>query len=87
MDLYAFNRKNSQEKTALVWKQGQFLAVRIEPAYRVALYHLGKFFVEVLYDAEQNQIYKMRAFKSRSCLEPYLDLVDLTPIIPKDKLL
>ena len=77
MDLYEFNQKTLNEKTQLVWDRGTFLTLRFEAANFILLYHLDKFFAEVWYDHKQNQIVKVGAFKSRRCLEPYLDLVDL----------
>ncbi|WP_262719609.1 hypothetical protein [Adhaeribacter rhizoryzae] len=42
---------------------------------------MGKFFAEVWFDQVQNHIVKVRTFKCQQCLEPYLDLVDLSDVI------
>jgi len=42
---------------------------------------MGKFFAEVIYLADDNQIILVRAFRSKNCLEPYLKIIDLSEII------
>jgi len=41
---------------------------------------MDKFFAEVVYLADENQIILVRAFRSKFCLEPYLEMVDFSEI-------
>lgn len=81
MELYDFNRYNLAQRAAIIWEKGQFLAFRHRGDCRIFLYAMGKFFAEVWYQSENNQIESVRGFKSTACLEPYLELVDLSEII------
>jgi len=83
MDLYDFNRFNQEERKATVMDLGTFIAARLSCGCRMCLYAMGKFFAEVVYlgEEEDNQIILVRAFKSKFCLEPYLELVDLSGIM------
>ncbi|MFD2247352.1 hypothetical protein [Pontibacter ruber] len=77
MDFYAFNCLPREERAELVWEHGRYLAIREEMGCSVALYHMGRFFAEVWYSPEDNQIALVHGFTSRSLLEPYLDQIDL----------
>lgn len=74
---YEFNLLPLKEKAQFTWEHGTYLANRQEDDFRINLYHLDKFFVEVWYDPEEIRICKLRSFKSKKCLDPYLDRIDL----------
>lgn len=77
MDLQEFNFMPLDERAAIALKLGTFLGVRISEEYSLVLYHLGKFFCEVWYCAENNDIVLVHGFKSKTLLEPYLELIEL----------
>ena len=81
MDFYAFNCLPRDERAALVWQRGRFLAIRQEMGCSVALYHLGGFFAEVWYSPEDNQIALVHGFESRRLLEPYLEIINLEGLL------
>ncbi|SIR32410.1 hypothetical protein SAMN05421545_3130 [Pontibacter lucknowensis] len=83
MNLYEFNLKPLPERISAVWEHGSFLAIRSEASYSIVLYHMGKFFAEVWYNPYNNQIERTRSFKSKNCLEPYLNLIDLSELLRK----
>jgi hypothetical protein len=66
-----FNALPENEKADAVW-QGRFLADREEDGFRVQLYSLPAFYVEVFYDALDNKITEFRAFSNKQFLAPYL---------------
>ncbi len=80
MELYDFNRHAQAGREELVWRYGAFLVARPQEEYYLVLYNMGTFFAEVQYRKESNSIEWVRGFKSMSCLQPYLDLVDLSEI-------
>jgi hypothetical protein len=80
MDLYPFNFQDMQGRTALIWKHDTFICFREEGKNTVALYDMGKFFAEVWYNAEMNEIKRVKGFKSLQCLEPYSVAIKITGI-------
>ena len=77
MELSEFNKESRTRKAALVWEQGQFLAIRVTERHNVVLYHMGSFFAEVWYDPGQVNISFIRGFNRSNCLESYLNLIEL----------
>ncbi|QNF32030.1 hypothetical protein HUW51_04545 [Adhaeribacter swui] len=80
MELSDFNQNNLQQKTNLIWNQGNFLAVRYSSNCNVCLYSMGKFFVEIWYRLADNEINSIRSFKNSDDLDPYLKMIDLSEI-------
>ena len=73
MGLYQFNLLSENERAALLWESGVYLDTRTADGYRVNLYALGAFYVEVFYNPATNQLEKFRSFASTNQLEPYLN--------------
>ena len=71
MTLYEFNILTLEEKQATVWEYGTFLESFVTKDVRINCYAIDKFFVEVVYDGEQNVITEVRSFKSGYSLEKY----------------
>ena len=74
MTLYEFNALELNERMEAVNQYGTFLENYITKDIRIGCYAIDKFFVEVVYDAEQNTITEVRSFKSGSNLDKYSDL-------------
>jgi hypothetical protein len=72
MDNYQFNILKANDQAAFTWEHGTYLAARHEKDFAINLYHVDKFFVEVWLNPEEVKINKIRSFKSKKCLEPYL---------------
>ncbi len=70
--LYDFNKLSLKEKLTLVWDEGTFLDNHITKTERCNCYAIHKFFVEVVYDAEQNTITEVRSFKTGKELNKYI---------------
>lgn len=84
MNLYEFNLLEINAQAELLWEEGVYLLVRQEAGYMVNLHALNSFFVEVWYNGKKNKIERIRAFKSREQLEPYIDDIDLEKLLPTD---
>ncbi|PSR54021.1 hypothetical protein AHMF7605_11060 [Adhaeribacter arboris] len=80
MNLYDFFSCDHEERAELVCTQGELVIVRGSGAYRICLYTMGRFFAEVWYRADNNEVDLVRGFKSLDMLEPYLELVNLSEI-------
>lgn len=73
MTLCEFELLNDEEK-AFVAMQGDFLDVRIEGQYKVALYSHPGFYTEVFYDGLSNAVVRCRGFTSSRELAAYIRL-------------
>lgn len=80
MTLHDFNRNNHKQRVALIGEQGEFLLIRSSAKYSICLYFMDKFFAEVWYRVADQEIELARGFNSTVCLEPYLNMVDLSDI-------
>ena len=76
MDIYQFNLMPLKEQAQYTWEHGIYLATRKVDTYKVNLNHLDKFFAEVFYKPDKNVIVNIKFFKSKKCLEPYLENIE-----------
>jgi hypothetical protein len=74
MTLYEFKVLTLEEKQATVWDKGVFLDNYITEQIHIGCYAIDKFFVEVVYDSEQNVITEVRSFKKGYSLDKYSGL-------------
>lgn len=77
MTLYEFNALSDQDQQSAVWEQSNFVVSRRDGRDYLNLYAIDRFFVEIRYNPNQNQITHCRSFCSIDALEPYLFLVNL----------
>ena len=71
MTLYEFNRLKLNERMEAVNLYGTFLDNYITKDIRINCYAIDKFFVEVVYDTENNVITEVRSFKYGDSLDKY----------------
>lgn len=62
LSFYEFIQLLDEEQYELVFKEGEFLNSSIKSDLKFALYKLNSFFVEVVYDAEENKIVSLTSF-------------------------
>lgn len=77
MGLYEFIALDTNTKATTVWNHATFLMSRTSVSGKVNLYSLEDFYVEVYYNQELNCIEDIRSFKSVSCLDAYLEIIEL----------
>ncbi len=63
MTLYEFNMLSDDEQLSAVWDKGIFLENHISKTEKINCYAIDMFFVEVVYDAKEDKITKVRSFK------------------------
>jgi hypothetical protein len=73
MDLY--------EQAGIICDEGVLLGERTEDDNLVVLYAVGSFYVEVFYRNADSEIIKFRSFQSVQFLEPYLEQIDIDPLV------
>lgn len=79
MTLYDFIKMKESDQAEAVW-QGVFIENRETKEYRILLYAIDEFYVEVFYDNITNEIKRFRPFTTLKLLEPYLDKIDMNGI-------
>jgi len=72
MTIQEFEALNEISKGEVVVSMARYLESRLEPGYKVSLYALDLFFIEVFYSDVFNEIFQLRSFASSQMLEPYL---------------
>jgi hypothetical protein len=71
MTLKVFNALNHDTRLFTVVDKGVFLDNYVTRDIRMNLYAVDKFFVELVYDSEENKIIEVRSFTSGPELEKY----------------
>ena len=76
MTLYKFNQLDEMEQAEAVW-DGDFIADREDAEYKILLYQIDSFYVEIYYHKEYNVIRRFRSFSSTDQLQPYFEKINL----------
>jgi hypothetical protein len=76
MTLYQFNILTEDNKLKTVWDIGEFIENHISIDGIKNLYAINKFYVEVVYDAQNNQIIGVESFKTGEDLDKYLPSIE-----------
>ncbi|MCW3074628.1 MAG: hypothetical protein JWP69_1697 [Flaviaesturariibacter sp.] len=80
MTLYQFNLLDEMEQQEAIW-EGTLIANRIEGEYKLLLYQIDSFYVEVWYHVEHNVVKRYRSFSSMEKLQPYTMQIDIKGLI------
>lgn len=75
--LYQFNAMDEMEQIEALWEHGVHITERQDGEYRLILYQIDSFYVEVWYHMEDNDIRRFRSFSSITQLEPYLKNIEI----------
>ncbi|MEP7263440.1 MAG: hypothetical protein ABI772_03025 [Bacteroidota bacterium] len=75
-----FNTLDFDEKAWHVWHHATFLIVRQNNKYRVNLYYLNGYYIQLWYNVKKNRIEKIAATPSSAVINPYLKLIHLEDI-------
>jgi len=71
MTLYEFNLLNEEDQYQSVWDNGTFIDSVTSEGFKMALYAIDKFYVEVRYDSESNKIIGLKSFKHGHSMDKY----------------
>ena len=77
MTLYQFNALNQVDQHEAVWYQGAHVGERSEGEYKVVLYQLCSFYVELYYHPKLNAIHRLKCFSNTECLDTYISDINL----------
>jgi len=71
MKLEDFNKLSFDDKLFKVVDDGTFLENFVTPEIRINLYSVYNFYVELVYNGEENQIEEVRSFNHGAHLDKY----------------
>lgn len=77
MTLRKFHNSSKKEKINTVLKTGVYLAERKNAFFRIMLYQIENFYVEVFFLKWRKTVIGFRIFQSTDRLSPYLHKIDI----------
>jgi hypothetical protein len=80
MDIRDFNFMDGMAKTEVLASDGVFLAERNDGCFRISLYQINDFYVEIYYHKTRYFYICIRSFEDSSELYPYLQDIDISEI-------
>lgn len=78
-----FNALSFDEKAWHVWHHATFMIVRQNKQYRVNLYFMNGYYIQLWYHVKRNRIDKIAATYSTRVMDPYLKLIELKELFPE----
>jgi hypothetical protein len=80
MDITDFNFMDGIAKTEVLASEGVFLAERNDGCFRISLYQVKDFYVEIYYHKTRFFYICIRSFTESSELYPYLQDIDISEV-------
>ena len=80
MDIREFNFMDGMAKTEVLASTGVFLAERADGCFRISLYQINEFYVEIYYHSTRHIYICIRSFSEVSELFPYIQEIDISEI-------
>lgn len=78
--LHQFNQLSEDEQSGVICLKGVLIGLKSTSEFRILLYQIEGFYVEVHYHAAMNMIKQFIGFSSTDQLEPYLKEINLKEI-------
>jgi hypothetical protein len=72
-----FNLLTEDSQANTIYEEGVLISLRTTSEYRILLYQVEGFYVEVYYHPRHNEIKEFKSFTSTEELEPYLEKINL----------
>jgi hypothetical protein len=80
MDIKEFNFMDGMAKTQVLATDGVYLAERNDGSFRISLYQLSDFYVEIYYHKTRCFYICIRSFSEVGELFPYLQDIDISEV-------
>jgi hypothetical protein len=80
MDIRDFNFMDGMAKTEVLSTEGVYLAERNDGCFRISLFQVNDFYVEIYYHKTRSFYICIRSFEEVSELFPYLDKIDISEV-------
>jgi hypothetical protein len=81
MKMYQFNCLDEVRQIEMLWSTGVLVDSRQEGFYKILLYQIDSFYVEVFYQYFQGKLVKLKSFTDTDLLEPYLTCINIASLI------
>lgn len=81
MTLHHFNALAQDRQRKALLHKGVFLADRLTETFCVYLFQVDKFYVEIFFIRENDEIVWIKSFESTDELEPYLEKINISSIL------
>ena len=72
MTLYKFNSLDDLEQWETMLTNGAMVGSRINDGYRIELYQIFSFYIELYYHIENDVLHRLRSFCNTELLDSYL---------------
>lgn len=79
--LNEYKQLTQSEKIDLLHKEGVYIGKRMVGNFRVVLYQLESFYVEVLYKDYRRNISRLSFSQYTGILDPYLEQIDIEMLV------
>lgn len=77
VNIQEFNGLTIDEKAWNLWHGATFLSVYEKAGYRINLFYLNDYYIELWYNISENKVDHIRAFTSLELLDPFLENIIL----------
>jgi|HubBroStandDraft_5_1064220.scaffolds.fasta_scaffold3216988_1 hypothetical protein len=77
MTIFDFNCMSAPEKLLVLAECAVFLMQREDCRYRITLYQLDGFYIEIYFDLLKSYYKRIHVFKEVAGLTPYLDSIEM----------
>ena len=81
MTIQHFNTLSKQDQQNHLLKDGIFLVEREDGPFRIMLYQMDSFYVEVYFFNLYNKVAFLQSFSDTEALQPYLDQLDVASML------
>jgi hypothetical protein len=81
MKMYQFNCMDEVRQIELLWSKGALIGSRKQGFYKVLLYQVDSFYVEVFYEYFKGKMAKLNSFTDSDRLEPYLNSINIEALL------
>lgn len=71
MTIYEYNHLEEGEKLEAIWEHGEMVGDTIVGEYKIDLYKVFYFYVELYYHMENNVLIRLRSFSNTERLDTY----------------
>lgn len=79
--MYQFNCLDDVRQIELLWSTGVLVGSRQDGFYKILLYQINSFYVEVFYQYFQGKMVRLISFTDTDLLEPYLNSINITALL------
>lgn len=76
-----FRLLSFEKKCDVVTFEASYLLARREGTFKMFLYDMGGFFVEVMFDTSENKVKGFHAFHEDRWLGPYLETISIAEVL------